>query len=190
MTSLVVSNAVLWLAVAALAVALYSMARLIREFFTVADRDGSAAVQILAVGSQAPVVNEPAISGDMARLRLGEDENSYLLFTSSSCLVCEHLLGELVKHAAELTSLRGAFIVLNNAKTGMSPQWVGFRLAGTSVQVVAQSAMYKAYRVPTYPYLVRVGGDGKIASHRAVAEWSDVCEELSLAHAALYKMDL
>lgn len=184
MAALSISILILWFAVVLLAVGEYSLARLIREFLTVARPEKGASSAGLVVGASAPAFLERTVTGEKATLQLGAERGTYILFTSSGCLVCEHVLSQMLERISELADLSVAFIVSNSARSGLSPQWVGFRLRSSTIQVIAQSDLQQAFHVPAFPYLVHVDGQGRISSHRAVADWSDIWETLVAARKA------
>lgn len=178
MTALVASSIALWVMVIILALGLYSMSRLMREFLTVPVKGNGMAVQGLSVGLQAPAFSESTVSGKRVSLEMGAEGETYLLFTSSGCMLCEHVLHEVGEHAEDLGLMEHNFIVLNDSGAGLDTNWIGFRLASRGLSVVAQTRLNKSYRVPSFPYLVIVDGNGTVSDQTPVASWKDINQAL------------
>ncbi|MGE5591342.1 MAG: helix-turn-helix domain-containing protein [Bacillota bacterium] len=57
--------------------------------------------------------------------------------SGDTLVVCEHVLSQVLQHLSDLADLSLTFIVSNNARGGLSSDWVGFKLRSPTVQVIA-----------------------------------------------------
>lgn len=159
--ALVVSNAILWVVVLALLVAVFALARQIGILYERIAPMGALMIDSgPAVGEAAPRFDLPALAGGSVAVGAAGGHSQLLFFLSPTCPVCKKLLPILKSiAAAEAGWLRIVF-----ASDGEAEEHAAFRrrAALTDFPYVLSAELGMAFRVGKLPYAVLLDEAGRV----------------------------
>jgi methylamine dehydrogenase accessory protein MauD len=178
MTALIVANALAWVAIAILVVAVLALARQVGVLHErVAPMGALTMDHGPEVGSAAPVFDLVALDGAPLAVGRGTGRPLLLFFLSPTCPVCKKLL-------PVLRSLPGgeAGLEVVLASDGEQPEHLAFyrkeKLA--PFPYVLSTDLGTTFRISKLPYAVLIGPDGRIAAKGLVNNREQI-ESLLLA---------
>jgi methylamine dehydrogenase accessory protein MauD len=178
-TALIVANALAWVAIAILVVAVLALARQVGVLHErVAPMGALTMDHGPEVGSAAPVFDLPALGGAQLSIGRATGRPVLLFFLSPTCPVCKKLV-------PVLRSLRageaGLDVIL--ASDGEQAEHLAFykREKLAPFPYVLSAALGMTFRISKLPYAVLIGPDGKIAA-KGLVNTREQIESLLVAH--------
>lgn len=159
--ALAISNAVLWVVVLALLVAVFALARQVGILYERVAPMGALMIDSgPAVGEAAPRFDLPSLGGGSVSVGAGAERSQLLFFLSTSCPVCKKLLPILKSIAvAESSWLRIVF-----ASDGDPDEHAAFRnrIGIKTFPYLLSSELGLAFRVGKLPYAVLLDEAGRV----------------------------
>lgn len=161
--ALVVSQALLWIVILALGVAVLALARQVGVLYErVAPAGALAMSATLKVGSRAPALRVTSIAGTSLELGTASDRARLLFFLSPDCPVCKKLLPVLRSLARD--ERRSVDLIL--ASDGHREEHEAFVREQhlEAYPYVLSETLGRAFGVSKLPYAVLLSEDGTVAS--------------------------
>lgn len=162
-TALVVSQILLWLAVAGLVVVVVALARQVGVLFERVAPAGALALNSrIKVGDAAPPISAPTLDGGMVNLAAKQSHSRLVFFLAPDCPICKTLLPSL--KSAKASEAGWLDIIL--ASDGDPAQHRAFveREGLKSFPYVVSEPLGRAFGVSKLPYGVLIDEAGRIAS--------------------------
>ena len=161
MTSLMISNTLLWVLMLAVIVALWALARQVGILYERVAPMGALVTDAgPKLGDKAPVFDLPALNGTLVGIGGERPKSQLIFFLSTSCPVCKKLLP--VLKSASQAEREWLDVVL--ASDGDSTQHLGFYGEAKLQQFpyVLSADLGMTYRVSRLPYAVLIDERGVI----------------------------
>src|SRR5690606_6184820 len=162
-TALVISQVLLWLAVAGLVVVVIALARQVGVLFERVAPAGALALNSrIKVGDAAPPISAPTLDGGMVDLAAKQSRSRLLFFLAPDCPICKTLLPSL--KSARTSESQWLDIIL--ASDGEPSQHRAFveREGLKPFPYVVSEPLGRAFGVSKLPYGVLIDDAGRIAS--------------------------
>lgn len=161
MTSLMISNALLWVLILAVIVALWALARQVGILYERIQPMGALMTDAgPKLGDKAPLFELPSLNGSVVNIGGERPKSQLVFFLSTTCPVCKKLLP--VLKSASQAEHEWLDVVL--ASDGDSTQHLGFYVDSKLQQFpyVLSSDLGMTYRVSRLPYAVLIDERGVI----------------------------
>jgi methylamine dehydrogenase accessory protein MauD len=161
MTSLMISNALLWVLILAVIVALWALARQVGILYERVQPMGALMTDAgPKLGDKAPLFELPSLNGSVVNIGGERPRSQLVFFLSTTCPVCKKLLP--VLKSASQAEHEWLDVVL--ASDGDSTQHLGFYVDSKLQQFpyVLSSDLGMTYRVSRLPYAVLIDERGVI----------------------------
>jgi methylamine dehydrogenase accessory protein MauD len=161
MTSLMISNALLWVLILAVIVALWALARQVGILYERIQPMGALMTDAgPKLGDKAPLFELPSLNGTTVNIGGERPKSQLVFFLSTTCPVCKKLLP--VLKSASQAEHEWLEVVL--ASDGDSTQHLGFYVDSKLQQFpyVLSSDLGMTYRVSRLPYAVLIDERGMI----------------------------
>ncbi|MDR2239068.1 MAG: methylamine dehydrogenase accessory protein MauD [Zoogloeaceae bacterium] len=159
--ALVISNALLWLVVLALLVAVFALARQVGILYERVAPMGALMIDSgPAVGEAAPRFDLPTLGGGVIAIGAATERSQLLFFLSPTCPVCKKLLPILKSIAA----VESAWLRIVFASDGEADEHEAFRrrVGIESFPYLLSAELGMAFRVGKLPYAVLLDEAGRV----------------------------
>jgi len=159
----IISTVVLWLAVIALGIIIFALARQIGLLHERINPAGALLInQQVEVGETAPALKVQTLSGDLVSIGGVREKSLLMFFLSPTCPMCKALLPVIEKSQAA----ENGWLDILYASDGDGDDHAAFAKDHhlDAVHYVVSEALGRAYGVAKLPYAILLDEEGRIAS--------------------------